>query len=160
MPPGQAVHGVDRHPAPARLAPVDHPVRPQLHPGPDAIPGLTGYPDLGSGLGRARVGDARCGRDGDGADQARHASDPRVSVAAVGPGFGGRHGGPADARTTVQLPGQAFLRQATGRDLVGPAKLAELVGEVKALRAKAGADAEPYDVVIEAYSSGEFIQLQ
>jgi len=31
---------------------------------------------------------------------------------------------------------------------------------VKALRAKAGADAEPYDVVIEAYSSGEFIQLQ
>jgi hypothetical protein len=42
----------------------------------------------------------------------------------------------------------------------GPAELGELVGEVKALRANSGAGAEPYDVVIEADSSGELIQLQ
>jgi hypothetical protein len=52
------------------------------------------------------------------------------------------------------------IEDGTGRDLAGPAELTELVGEVKALRAKAGAEAEPYDVIIEADSSGEFIQLQ
>jgi alkanesulfonate monooxygenase SsuD/methylene tetrahydromethanopterin reductase-like flavin-dependent oxidoreductase (luciferase family) len=52
------------------------------------------------------------------------------------------------------------IEDGAGRDLAGPAELAELVGEVKAFRAKAGAGAETYDVVIEADSSGEFIQLQ
>ena len=35
-----------------------------------------------------------------------------------------------------------------------------LTAKLKALCAKAGAGADPYDVVIEADSSGEFIQLQ
>jgi hypothetical protein len=53
---------------------------------------------LGGGLGRARLGRPRRGGDGDRADQARHAADPRVAVAAVGPRLRGRHGRPAQQR--------------------------------------------------------------
>ena len=41
LPPGQAITRLDRHPAPARLAPVDHPRRANLHPRTHAIPSLT-----------------------------------------------------------------------------------------------------------------------
>ena len=52
----------------------------------------------------------------------------------------------------------AVVDDGTGRDLTGPAELAEIVDEVKALRAKAGLEAEPYDVIIEGDASGEFVQ--
>jgi len=38
---GQAVTRLDGHPAKTRLASVDDPVRPDLHPGTEALPGLT-----------------------------------------------------------------------------------------------------------------------
>ena len=41
MPPGQAVTRLERHPAQTRLAPVDHPPRPHLHPRPQALPRLS-----------------------------------------------------------------------------------------------------------------------
>ena len=41
MPPHQAVARLDRHPAQARLAPVDHAKRQDLHPGPVPVPGMT-----------------------------------------------------------------------------------------------------------------------
>ena len=50
---------------------------------------------LGGGLGRARVGRPRGRRDGDRADQARHAAHPGLAVAALGPRVRGRHRGPA-----------------------------------------------------------------
>ena len=42
MPSGQAIARLERHPAQTRLAPVDHPPRPHLHPRPQAIPRLSG----------------------------------------------------------------------------------------------------------------------
>jgi hypothetical protein len=47
-----------------------------------------------------------------------------------------------------------------GRDVGSPAELADIVGDVTALRAAAGRGAEPYDVIIEGDSSGEFVQRQ
>src|SRR5580698_4021775 len=41
MPPHQTITRLERHPAPARLAPVDHPPRPHLHPRPQALPRLS-----------------------------------------------------------------------------------------------------------------------
>ena len=41
----------------------------------------------------------------------------------------------------------------------GPDELAEIVAEVKELRAAAGLGDTPYDVIIEGDSSGEFVQL-
>jgi len=38
-------------------------------------------------------------------------------------------------------------------------ELADLKSEVQALRAEAGHDKEPYDIVLEADSTGQFIQL-
>jgi alkanesulfonate monooxygenase SsuD/methylene tetrahydromethanopterin reductase-like flavin-dependent oxidoreductase (luciferase family) len=43
--------------------------------------------------------------------------------------------------------------------LRGPDELAEIVAEVKELRAAAGLGDTPYDVIIEGDSSGEFVQL-
>ena len=40
---------LERHPAQTRLAPVDDPARPHLHPGPQAIPGLDRGAALGGG---------------------------------------------------------------------------------------------------------------
>ena len=40
VPPGQTVTRMERHPAPTRLASMDHPHRPDLHPRTQAIPGL------------------------------------------------------------------------------------------------------------------------
>ena len=54
----------------------------------------------------------------------------------------------------------AVVDDGTGRDFTGPGELADLVGEVKALRAKEGLEAEPYDVIIEGDSTGEFVQLK
>jgi hypothetical protein len=61
------------------------------------------------------------------------------------------------ARWDGLLP--AILEDGEGRDAAGPAELAQLVAEVKALRADAGLAGEPYDVVLEADSTGEFVQL-
>jgi alkanesulfonate monooxygenase SsuD/methylene tetrahydromethanopterin reductase-like flavin-dependent oxidoreductase (luciferase family) len=47
-----------------------------------------------------------------------------------------------------------------GRDAASPAELAEIVEEVRALRSAAGIDAQPYDVIIEGDSSGEFMQRE
>lgn len=43
--------------------------------------------------------------------------------------------------------------------LRGPGGLAEIVGEITGIRAAAGLGGEPYDVIIEGDSTGEFIQL-
>src|SRR5262249_15501720 len=55
LPSGQAVHGMGRHPAPARLAPVDHAQRPDLHPRPHAVSSLTRQPAPPRELTRAPV---------------------------------------------------------------------------------------------------------
>jgi alkanesulfonate monooxygenase SsuD/methylene tetrahydromethanopterin reductase-like flavin-dependent oxidoreductase (luciferase family) len=47
-----------------------------------------------------------------------------------------------------------------GRDVSSPAELADVVGEVRALRAAAGRGPEPYDVIIEGDSTGEFVQRE
>jgi len=52
-----------------------------------------------------------------------------------------------------------FDKPGTGRDLSGPDELASLVTEVLELRAAAGLSDSPYDVVLEADSTREFIQL-
>jgi alkanesulfonate monooxygenase SsuD/methylene tetrahydromethanopterin reductase-like flavin-dependent oxidoreductase (luciferase family) len=62
------------------------------------------------------------------------------------------------ARWDGLLP--AVCDQGGGRKINDPSELAGIVGEVKALRADAGRDAEPYDVIIEADSTGEFVQLE
>jgi alkanesulfonate monooxygenase SsuD/methylene tetrahydromethanopterin reductase-like flavin-dependent oxidoreductase (luciferase family) len=86
---------------------------------------------------------------------------PRPPVWVVGAFVAGRPRQPSlerAARWDGLLP--AVIENGVGRSVTTPAELAALVGEVKTLRADAGLAAEPYDVVIEADSSGEFIQLQ
>lgn len=61
------------------------------------------------------------------------------------------------ARWDGLLP--AIIENRAGRALTGPSELGDLIAEVMALRAAAGLAAEPYDVIIEGDSSGEFIQL-
>jgi hypothetical protein len=81
-------------------------------------------------------------------------------VAAVGPGVGGRASQPSLARAARWdglLP--AILEDGEGRDVAGAAELARIVTEVKALRADAGLAEEPYDIVLEADSTGEFMRL-
>jgi hypothetical protein len=51
------------------------------------------------------------------------------------------------------------LYQGTGRAAAGPDELASLVTEVMQLRAAAGLAGAPYDIVLEADSSREFVQL-
>jgi alkanesulfonate monooxygenase SsuD/methylene tetrahydromethanopterin reductase-like flavin-dependent oxidoreductase (luciferase family) len=86
---------------------------------------------------------------------------PRPPVWVVGAKVVGRQRQPSlerAARWDGLLP--AVIDHGTSRDFTGPAELADMIGEVKALRAKEGLDAEPYDVVIEGDSSGEFVQLK
>jgi alkanesulfonate monooxygenase SsuD/methylene tetrahydromethanopterin reductase-like flavin-dependent oxidoreductase (luciferase family) len=88
------------------------------------------------------------------------AQRPRPPVWAVGARVMGRADQPSlrrAARWDGLLP--AVIENGDGRDLTGPDELAAVVAEVQALRAAAGRAAEPYDVVIEADSTGEFVQL-
>jgi alkanesulfonate monooxygenase SsuD/methylene tetrahydromethanopterin reductase-like flavin-dependent oxidoreductase (luciferase family) len=86
---------------------------------------------------------------------------PRPPVWVVGALVAGRARQPSlerAARWDGLLP--VIVENGVGRSVITPAELAPFTAEVKALRATAGLDAEPYDVIIEADSSGEFIQLQ
>jgi len=87
---------------------------------------------------------------------------PHPPVWVVGARVSGRATQPSLARAARWdglLP--AILEGGDGRDLTSPAELAQIVTEVKALRAEAdaGLASEPYDIVLEADSSGEFLQL-
>lgn len=88
------------------------------------------------------------------------AQRPRPPVWVVGAKAGGRTRQPSlerAARWDGLLP--SVLGAGGPRGLTGPAELAELLAEVKALRADAGLAADPYDVIVEGDSTGEFIQL-
>jgi alkanesulfonate monooxygenase SsuD/methylene tetrahydromethanopterin reductase-like flavin-dependent oxidoreductase (luciferase family) len=88
------------------------------------------------------------------------AQRPRPPVWVVGARVAGRAEQPSlrrAARWDGLLP--AIYENGAGRDLTGPDELAALVSEVKALRAAAGRAAEPYDVIIEADSTREFVKL-
>jgi len=88
------------------------------------------------------------------------AQKPRPPVWVVGARVTGRAAQPSLARAARWdglLP--AVMEDGAGRDLAGPAELAQIAGEVMALRAGAGLAAEPYDIVLEADSSGEFMRL-
>jgi len=85
---------------------------------------------------------------------------PHPPVWVVGARVTGRATQPSLARAARWdglLP--AILEDGEGRDLNGPAELAQIAGEMKALRADAGLAAEPYDIVLEADSTGEFMRL-
>ena len=60
------------------------------------------------------------------------------------------------ARWDGLLP--AFYDKDKEHDQFGPDQLASVVAEVRALRAAAGLAEAPYDVVLEADSTGEFVQ--
>ena len=86
---------------------------------------------------------------------------PRPPVWVVGALVAGRARQPSlerAARWDGLLP--VVVENGDGRSVTTPAELAPFTAGVKALRAAAGLGAEPYDVIIEADSSGEFIQLQ
>lgn len=88
------------------------------------------------------------------------AQRPRPPVWVVGAWLKGRAGQPSlerAARWDGLLP--AVIDNGEQRGVSGPAELAELANEVRALRAAAEPGDEPYDVVIEADSTGQFIQL-
>jgi alkanesulfonate monooxygenase SsuD/methylene tetrahydromethanopterin reductase-like flavin-dependent oxidoreductase (luciferase family) len=86
---------------------------------------------------------------------------PRPPVWMVGARVAGRGAQPSLARAARWdglLP--AFFDPATG-DFADPTpeQLAAVVAEVRALRDASGLAAAPYDVIIEADSTGEFVQL-
>jgi|SRR5271165_2401294 len=86
---------------------------------------------------------------------------PRPPVWVVGALVAGHRRQPSlerAARWDGLLP--SVIEDGVARDLTTPAELAALVGEVTKLRAAAGLANGPYDVVIEADSTGEFIQLK
>jgi alkanesulfonate monooxygenase SsuD/methylene tetrahydromethanopterin reductase-like flavin-dependent oxidoreductase (luciferase family) len=88
------------------------------------------------------------------------AQRPRPPVWVVGAKVSGRAAQPSLARAARWdglLP--AFYDDAAGRGPGGPDKLASLVAEVLGLRAEAGLAGTPYDVVVEADSTGEFMRL-
>jgi alkanesulfonate monooxygenase SsuD/methylene tetrahydromethanopterin reductase-like flavin-dependent oxidoreductase (luciferase family) len=89
------------------------------------------------------------------------AQRPRPPVWVVGARIDGRAAQPSLARAARWdglLP--AFLDdKGAGRDPAGPDELASLIAEVRGLRAEAGLADASYDVVIEADSTGEFMQL-
>ena len=88
------------------------------------------------------------------------AQRPRPPVWVVGAKVPGRTRQPSverAARWDGLLP--SFLGNNGHRDMTGPDELAELVSEVKTLRTAAGLAAGPYDVIIEADSTREFVQL-
>ena len=88
LPPGQAVTRLDRHPAPARLAPVDHTQRTHLHPRTHAVPGvISAAPQplvretwrMHAVVSTVRIEDVRAARQG--------LADHRVSLVPRAPGF-------------------------------------------------------------------------
>jgi alkanesulfonate monooxygenase SsuD/methylene tetrahydromethanopterin reductase-like flavin-dependent oxidoreductase (luciferase family) len=86
---------------------------------------------------------------------------PRPPVWVIGAKVTGRARQPSlerAARWDGLIP--TVIRNGEGGDVSSPAELADIVGEVRALRAAAGRDAEPYDVIVEGDSSGEFVQRQ
>jgi alkanesulfonate monooxygenase SsuD/methylene tetrahydromethanopterin reductase-like flavin-dependent oxidoreductase (luciferase family) len=86
---------------------------------------------------------------------------PRPPVWVIGAKIAGRPRQPSLARAARWdglIP--TVVDHGEGRDASSPAELADIVDEVKALRAEAGLDQEPYDVIIEGDSSGEFVQRQ
>ena len=86
---------------------------------------------------------------------------PRPPVWVIGAKIAGRARQPSlerAARWDGLIP--TVIDNGEGRDVSSPAELADVVGEVKALRAVAGRGAEPYDVIIEGDSSGEFVQRE
>jgi alkanesulfonate monooxygenase SsuD/methylene tetrahydromethanopterin reductase-like flavin-dependent oxidoreductase (luciferase family) len=86
---------------------------------------------------------------------------PRPPVWVVGARVAGRTAQPSLARAARWdglLP--SIVDNGEGRSPDGPAELASLVDEVRALRAAAGLAGQPYDVVIEADSTGEFSRLE
>jgi alkanesulfonate monooxygenase SsuD/methylene tetrahydromethanopterin reductase-like flavin-dependent oxidoreductase (luciferase family) len=88
------------------------------------------------------------------------AQRPRPPVWVVGAKVTGRDAQPSLARAARWdglLP--AVFDQGAGRDLAGPDELASVAAEVRALRAAAGLAGAPYDVIIEADSTREFVQL-
>jgi alkanesulfonate monooxygenase SsuD/methylene tetrahydromethanopterin reductase-like flavin-dependent oxidoreductase (luciferase family) len=54
----------------------------------------------------------------------------------------------------------SVIENGEGRDTRSPAELADIVGEVTALRAAAGHGTEPFDVIIEGDASGEFMKRE
>lgn len=88
------------------------------------------------------------------------AQRPHPPVWVVGAWLKGRVSQPSlgrAARWDGLLP--AVIEEGTGRGVTSPAELAALKSEVRALRAEAGQDTKPYDIVLEADSTGQFIQL-
>ena len=88
------------------------------------------------------------------------AQRPRPPVWVVGARVAGRDAQPSLARAARWdglLP--VLVDEATGRDPAGPDELASVVTEVRELRAAAGLADAPYDVIVEADSTGEFVQL-
>jgi len=88
------------------------------------------------------------------------AQRPRPPVWVVGSRVVGRAGQPSlrrAARWDGLLP--QFIENGAARDVRNPGELADLVSEVLSLRAATGLAAEPFDVVIEGDSTGEFVQL-
>jgi hypothetical protein len=88
------------------------------------------------------------------------AQRPRPPVWVVGARVIGRSAQPSlqrAARWDGLLP--AVIEDGEPRDVRGPSELVDLISEVTSLRKASGLDAEPFDVVIEADSTGEFVQL-
>jgi alkanesulfonate monooxygenase SsuD/methylene tetrahydromethanopterin reductase-like flavin-dependent oxidoreductase (luciferase family) len=88
------------------------------------------------------------------------AQRPRPPVWVVGARVAGRGAQPSlrrAARWDGLLP--AIVEGGEQRDVRGPGELADLIDEVKGLRAAQGFGADRFDVVIEADSTGEFVQL-
>jgi len=86
---------------------------------------------------------------------------PRPPVWVIGAKIAGRPRQPSLARAARWdglIP--TVVDHGEGRDASSPAELADIVGEVKALRAEAGLNQEPYDVIIEGDSTGEFVQRE
>jgi alkanesulfonate monooxygenase SsuD/methylene tetrahydromethanopterin reductase-like flavin-dependent oxidoreductase (luciferase family) len=85
---------------------------------------------------------------------------PRPPVWVVGSRVVGRSTQPSlsrAARWDGLLP--AVIEDGEARNVRGPDELADLIGEVAGLREASGLDAGPFDVIIEADSTGEFVQL-
>jgi alkanesulfonate monooxygenase SsuD/methylene tetrahydromethanopterin reductase-like flavin-dependent oxidoreductase (luciferase family) len=86
---------------------------------------------------------------------------PRPPVWVVGAKVVGRARQPSlerAARWDGLIP--SVIDSGEGRDVSSPGELADIVGEVKALRTAARRGAEPFDVIIEGDSSGEFMQRE
>ncbi|HEY5395630.1 MAG TPA: LLM class flavin-dependent oxidoreductase [Trebonia sp.] len=86
---------------------------------------------------------------------------PRPPVWVVGAKVAGRPRQPSlerAARWDGLIP--SVIDSGEGRDVSSPGELADIVGEVKALRTAAGRGAEPFDVIIEGDASGEFMQRE